>query len=64
MRDVQACERRAGSGKNKSPQMARPPYSTTHFLFKACISGIHHLSSLISHLIFTATVASPPYASF
>eukprot|EP00956_Cyclotella_meneghiniana_P037599 scaffold141047_cov53-Cyclotella_meneghiniana.AAC.1 len=29
---LEKAERRAGSGKNKSPQMARPRHSTTHFL--------------------------------
>eukprot|EP00956_Cyclotella_meneghiniana_P013372 scaffold19284_cov36-Cyclotella_meneghiniana.AAC.1 len=29
---LEKAERRVGSGKNKSPQMARPRHSTTHFL--------------------------------
>eukprot|EP00956_Cyclotella_meneghiniana_P030710 scaffold78160_cov37-Cyclotella_meneghiniana.AAC.1 len=39
---LEKAERRAGSGKNKSPQMVRPPYSTTHFLDRGCapISGV------------------------
>eukprot|EP00956_Cyclotella_meneghiniana_P006408 scaffold8395_cov71-Cyclotella_meneghiniana.AAC.1 len=31
---LEKAEKRAGSGKNKSPRMTRPPHSTTHFLIQ------------------------------